>query len=90
MNDKQNLRIGFLTGQEREILKLGLEGYMDPEIANELSITERTVKEIQLNLMKKFSVDDLSSVIEHTLRNGLISIYEILEDRFSKGRSEVN
>ena len=63
---------------------------MDEAIADELSISERTVKEIQVNLMKKLNVHKISSVIGYALRNGLISIYEVLESRFSKAKLEVN
>ena len=82
--------IRALTRYEREILKLVAEGYMDEAIADELSISERTVKEIQVNLMKKLNVHKISSVIRYALGNGLMSIYEVLESRFSKAKLEVN
>lgn len=80
---------GFLPSEIR-ILKLIAQGYMDQEIADELSVTERTVKEIQIDLMRKLNVNEMSSVIDYALENGLIPLYETLESRFSKTKPEVN
>jgi DNA-binding NarL/FixJ family response regulator len=74
----------FLTHREREILVLFAEGYKDKEIADELYISEMAVKENQVNLMKKLNVENMSSVIDYALGNGLITLYEVLESRFSK------
>ena len=63
---------------ERDILRLAADGFMDEEIADELSISERTVKEIQVNLMRKWNVNNISSAIDYALGSGLITIYEIL------------
>jgi len=74
----------FLTHREREILVLFAEGYKDKEIADELYISEMAVKENQVNLMRKLNVEDMLSVIDYALGNGLVTLYEILESRFSK------
>jgi len=78
------------TRYEREVLRLAADGFMDEEIADELSISERTVKEIQVNLMRKWNVHTISSAIDYALESGLITIYEILESRFRKRKLEVN
>ena len=78
------------TSRERKILKLIAEGYKKKEIADELTMSEKTVKENQLNLMRKLNVQNISSVIDYALVNGLIDIYEILESRFSKIKPEAN
>ena len=57
---------------------------MDDEIADELSMSERTVKEIQANLMRKWNVRSISSAIDYALGNGLITVYEIFESRCQK------
>ena len=76
--------------RERVILNLVAQGYENTEIADELSISERTVLENQINLMKKLNAPDMSSVIDHALGKGLISPYEVLESRFSKLKTQVN
>jgi DNA-binding NarL/FixJ family response regulator len=85
-----NISLKSLARYERDILKLAADGYLDEEIADELSISERTVKEIQVNLMRKWNVETISSAIDYALRSGLITIYEILESRFRKRELEVN
>ena len=79
-----------ITRYERDILRLAADGFMDEEIADELSISERTVKEIQVSLMRKWNVHNISSAIDYALESGLITIYEILESRFRKRKLEVN
>ena len=75
---------------ERDILRLAADGLMDDEIADELSISEISVKEIQVNFMRKWNVHNISSAIDYALGIGLISIFDILESRFRKGKLEVN
>ncbi len=41
-----------------------------------------------MNLMKKLNAPNVSSVIGHALGKGLISLYEVLESRFSKRKPE--
>jgi len=85
-----NISLQSFARYEREILRLAADGYLDEEIADELSISERTVKEIQVNLMRKWNVQTISSAIDYALRSGLITVYEILESRFRKRKPEVN
>ena len=85
-----NISLQSFARYERDILRLAADGYLDEEIADELSISERTVKEIQVNLMRKWNVQTISSAIDYALRSGLITVYEILESRFRKRKPEVN
>jgi len=80
----------ILSRRERAILTLFAEGYKNKEIADELCISEKTVTEDQANLMRKLNAANFSSVIHYALMKGLISIYEVLERRFSKRKSELN
>lgn len=77
-----------ITRHERTILNLIAEGYENNEIACELSMSEETVKENQMNLLRKLDVPNISSAVDHALEKGLISIYEVLESRFSKRKPE--
>ena len=74
----------MITRRERSILYLVAEGYKNEEIADELYLSEKTVRGTQVNLMRKLNAPNVSSVIDHALEKGLISVYEILESRFSK------
>ena len=86
---ESKVSLQLFTQSERAILHLLAEGYKNKEIADELYITEKTVMENQVNLMRKLNAPSVSSVIDYALKKGLISIYEVLESRFSKRKSEV-
>lgn len=79
-----------MTRRERSILYLIAEGYKNQEIADELTISEKTVRGTQVNLMRKWNAPNVSSVIDHALEEGLISLYEVLESRFSKRNAQAN
>jgi DNA-binding NarL/FixJ family response regulator len=66
------------------------EGYQSEEIAEELTISEKTVKGTQVNLMRKWKAPNMSSVIDYALEEGLISVYGVLESRFSKRNAQPN
>ena len=74
----------IITQRERSVLYLMAEGYENQEIADELYISEETVRGTQVSLMRKWNAPDISSVLDHALEEGLISLYEVLESRFSK------
>jgi DNA-binding NarL/FixJ family response regulator len=80
----------IITRRERTILNLIAEGYKNKEIADELYISEKAVREDQVNLMRKLNFPNVSSVIDHALEKGFISVYEVLESRFSKRKPEAN
>ena len=79
-----------MTRRERSILYLIAEGYKNQEIADELTISEKNVRGTQVNLMRKWNAPNVSSVIDHALEEGLISLYEVLESRFSKRNAQAN
>jgi len=80
----------MITRRERAMLNLIAQGYENKEIACELYISERMVMESQMNLMRKLNVVNVASVIDRALEKGLISVYEVLESRFSKRRPEAD
>ncbi len=73
-----------LTPREREIIKLIAEGLNDTEIADQLFVSEMLVKESQINLMRKLNTEDMTSAIDYAIENDLITLFEILESRFSR------
>jgi len=80
----------MITRRERSVLHLIAEGYKNDEIAEELTISEKTVKGAQANLMRKWKAPNVSSVINHALEEGLITVYGVLESRFSKRNGQAN
>lgn len=80
----------MITRRERAMLNLIAQGYKNKEIAGELYIREKTVMESQMNLMRKLNAPNVASVIDQALEKGLISVYEVLESRFSRRKPEAN
>ncbi len=71
-NDKD--KIEDLTRRELEVLKLLATGNYNKEIAEELGISERTVKNHVSNIFKKIEVTDRTQAAVFAIRNNLIMI----------------
>jgi len=80
----------ILTPRERAILRLIAEGYKNKEIEDRLYISEETIRENQIRIMRKLNARSITDVLDYALKKGLISLYEILESRFSKRQLETN
>jgi DNA-binding NarL/FixJ family response regulator len=74
----------MITRRERSVLYLIAEGYENQEIADQLYMSEKTVRGTQASLMRKWNAPDISFVVDHALEEGLISLYGVLESRFSR------
>lgn len=71
-NDKEKIK--SLTKRELEVLVLVSEGMFNKEIADKLSISERTVKNHISNIFKKIDVADRTQAAVFAIRNSLIHI----------------
>ena len=67
-------KIECLTNRELEVLKLLSVGMFNNEIAEDLSISERTVKNHVSNIFKKLEVTDRTQAAVFAIRNNLIQI----------------
>lgn len=56
-------RIDSLTGREREVLQLVVEGMLNKQIAAELGTTERTIKAHRAQVMKKMAADSVAKLV---------------------------
>lgn len=63
-----------LTSPERQILKFVAEGRSNPEIADTIGLTRRTVETYRLRLMRKLGLDNLPSLVRYAIRHGIISL----------------
>jgi DNA-binding NarL/FixJ family response regulator len=63
-----------LTGREREILKLLVEGYTTKEIADVLVLSPKTVEGHKTNLMAKLDVRNKTDLIKYAIRKGIITV----------------
>ncbi len=64
--------IGQLSVREMDVLKLMVEGYSNPEIANALYLSPNTVKTHIRGIMNKLAVDDRVQAAVVALRAGLV------------------
>jgi len=62
----------LLTPREREVLQLIVEGHTNAAVADQLSISIKTVEKHRSNLMSKLDVHDLASLIRVAIKHKLI------------------
>ena len=63
-----------LTQRELEVLQLAAEGRNNKEIATDLVITEKTVKNHISNVFSKLQVNDRTQAVLYALRKGLVKL----------------
>ena len=61
-----------LTAREREIIQLIAEGCANKEIADQLGISIKTVKNHRSNLMDKLDLHNTAEITQFAIRNGII------------------
>ncbi len=71
---KDTEKLEKLTNREIQVLKLLAIGKLNRQIAEELEISERTVKNHVSNIFKKIDVKDRTQAAVFTIRNNLIDI----------------
>ncbi|WZL81525.1 response regulator transcription factor [Vallitaleaceae bacterium 9-2] len=64
-----------LTRRETEVLKLITLGFLNKEIADELCISEKTVKNHVSNIFKKIEVSDRTQAAVYAIKNNIVNIY---------------
>ena len=77
--DMDSEKIEKLTKRELEVLKLLAVGMYNKGVADELHISERTVKNHVSSIFKKIDVSDRTQAAVFAIRNNLISIHWIRE-----------
>jgi DNA-binding NarL/FixJ family response regulator len=65
----------ILTKRELEVLRLLTEGLFNKEIAYNLSISEKTVKNHVSNIFKKISVSDRTQAAVYAIKNNIVELY---------------
>jgi DNA-binding NarL/FixJ family response regulator len=63
-----------LTEREREVLALIGQGQSNKEIARELCISEKTVKNHIANIFSKLHVNDRTQAVLYAIRQGLVKV----------------
>ncbi|MGD2157324.1 MAG: response regulator transcription factor [Anaerolineales bacterium] len=65
-----------LTAREQQVMQLICEGHTNRSIANNLSISVKTVETHRANLMEKLDVHDLAGLVRLGIKHGLIFLDE--------------
>ncbi len=65
---------GAVTPRELEVLALAWEGLTNPQIGNELGISDETVKRHMSSIFDKFGVDTRTGMLSFAVRRGIIAI----------------
>jgi DNA-binding NarL/FixJ family response regulator len=68
-------KLDSLTNREVEILAQVASGMFNKEIADNLCISERTVKNHISNIFKKIEVSDRTQAAVFAIRNNIINLY---------------
>lgn len=71
MKKQKNTAI-WLTPQERKLLKLIVEGYTNPEIAEKIFLSSETIKGYRKNLLFKLGVKNTATLVKLAIEQKLI------------------
>ncbi|HXB39976.1 MAG TPA: response regulator transcription factor [Bacteroidia bacterium] len=64
--------VSVLSSREKEILKLIAEEYTNPEIAEKLFLSVRTVDTHRQNLIQKLDVKNTAGLVKYAIKSGLV------------------
>lgn len=73
--DQDRIKLKMLTNREIELLKLLAVGMYNKEIAQQMEISERTVKNHVTNIFKKLDVTDRTQAAVFAIRNHVVEIH---------------
>lgn len=73
--DSDKDMISSLTNRELEVLVQVANGMFNKEIATNLNISERTVKNHISNIFKKINVSDRTQAAVFAIKNNIIKLY---------------
>jgi DNA-binding NarL/FixJ family response regulator len=73
-DDKQDDPLARLSAREREVLQLLAEGRTGAEIAQRLSLSQKTVETYRARLVEKLGIRDLAGLVRFAIQRGLVSL----------------
>jgi len=75
-DDKQDDLLSRLSAREREVLQLLAEGRTGAQIAERLSLSQKTVETYRARLVEKLGIRDLAGLVRFAIQKGLVSLDE--------------
>ena len=73
-DDKQDDLLARLSAREREVLQLLAEGRTGAQIAERLSLSQKTVETYRARLVEKLGIRDLAGLVRFAIQRGLVSL----------------
>ena len=73
-DDKAADPLARLSAREREVLQLLAEGRTGAEIAQRLSLSQKTVETYRARLVEKLGIRDLAGLVRFAIQRGLVSL----------------
>ena len=65
-----------ITDRERQVLRFIAQGYSNKQIAQQLSLSVKTVDAHRANIMRKLQIDNLAGLVKYAIRMGIIELEE--------------
>jgi NarL family two-component system response regulator LiaR len=78
-NRHQESRVQLLTDRETEVLQLLAQGHSNPQMANELNLSRRTVQSHLRNIFNKLEVDSRTQAVITGLKKGYLVLEDIVD-----------
>jgi DNA-binding NarL/FixJ family response regulator len=75
-DDKKDDPLARLSAREREVLQLLAEGRTGAQIAERLSLSQKTVETYRARLVEKLGIRDLAGLVRFAIQRGLVSLDE--------------
>jgi DNA-binding NarL/FixJ family response regulator len=75
-DDKAADPLARLSAREREVLQLLAEGRTGAEIAQRLSLSQKTVETYRARLVEKLGIRDVAGLVRFAIQRGLVSLDE--------------
>ena len=72
--DSRDDPVARLSAREREVLQLLAEGRTGAEIAERLSLSQKTVETYRARLVEKLGIRDVAGLVKFAIQRGLVSL----------------
>ena len=72
--DERDDPLARLSAREREVLQLLAEGHTGAQIAERLSLSQKTVETYRARLVEKLGIRDVAGLVKFAIHRGLVSL----------------
>src|SRR5919198_3227738 len=72
--DERDDPLARLSAREREVLQLLAEGHTGAQIAERLSLSQKTVETYRARLVEKLGIRDVAGLVKFAIQRGLVSL----------------